>query len=99
MQPVVAGLEALGDRHDVDSESVPADIDQVAVEPLLRELHALLGNNNINAAAVVAKLQPLLKQSGYGEQLEKAVTAIEEYDFDTSTAVLKDMAGDMGVEL
>ena len=74
-------------------------IDSTRVIPLLRELHALLVDGNVDANYGVENLRPLLKGSAYFGYLDGMARAIEEYDFDAALNILRRLGDDFNVTL
>ncbi len=73
LQPVMAGLEVLDQPISGEGASAAksGELDLPTVEPLLRELHTLVANDDIKAADTVVKLESLLKGTDYAGQPDK----------------------------
>ncbi len=94
LQPVMAGIEVLDQPISEEGASAAKsrELDLPAVEPLLRELHTLVTNDDIKAADTVDKLESLLKGTDYSGHLDSVTRAIEGYDFEKALEALTTLA-------
>ncbi len=79
-------------------EAAPG-VDRPAVEPLLRELHTLVANDNVDAADVMARLEPLLTNTDCAGSMNAVTRSIQGYDFDTALEALAGLAGRLDIDL
>ncbi len=99
LQPVMAGLETLGAPPQGDDTAASTAVDKAVVEPLLRELHALVAQDDVDAADAVERLEPVLNNTPYAEYLEKVARAIDGYDFDAALEALERLVGELEINL
>lgn len=97
LQPVLAGLDALGPASPPPVSAsaatsatalVSEPLDPSGLVPMLRRLDRLIADSNVDAAEVVNHLQSELSATRYGETLGTIATAIAAYDFDTAQTAL-----------
>ena len=95
--PLTPGPSAA--RPPTPPPAPPPAVDKDALSTGLRDLwrEVLLGS--VKAGAITRALLPLLHQAGLTGEARNLSRAIEGYDFDTATEVLKIIAGRLGVAL
>ena len=87
LQRVLRGLRVLGCDGIAEPGGVD-DKDLPKADPLMRELLALLADDNIKAVDVARRLAELLKDTEHEPQMNKLIRSIESYDFDFALGVL-----------
>ena len=100
LAPVLEGLASLGAVQPDDSRGGRSkSLNMAEVEPLLRELHRNIAENNFNTIDTVAQLAILLDTPDYQGHLDKLSKAIDSYSFDQAMDELMAIAEQLNVEI
>jgi HPt (histidine-containing phosphotransfer) domain-containing protein len=96
LEPLLSAIAALDNQGATDSEAssvsgsaeaesgAAGEVDYAALEPLLKNLDALLQRSNTKASAVVEEMKPLLSGTEGEAVLAAIAKAIGDYDFDAA---------------
>ena len=96
LKPLLMGIATLEAPATI---TPPPAVDQTALHSGLQALWGEVMQGSVKAAAAAKGLLPLLHQAGLIGEARDLSRAIEGYDFDTATEVLKIIAGRLGVAL
>ncbi len=96
LKPLLMGIATLEAPATI---TPPPAVDQTALHSGLQALWGEVMQGSVKAAAAAKGLLPLLHQAGLIGEARDLSRAIEGYDFDTATEVLKTIAGRLGVAL
>jgi len=99
LELVITGLDALDSFPLDDKAGVSAVVDMAMLEPLLRELHGLIANDNVDATRLVGRLEPLLSNTEYVRYLDPLVRAVEGYDFESAMAAFRQLSSELNIDL
>ena len=92
-------LESKNEGPTAQSGDLPAELDLVAVEPLMQELSTLLKDDDTEASGVLEQLKGQLRGTDHSEKVEELEELIGQYDFEEALDNLITMATKLNISL
>ncbi|NOQ79174.1 MAG: hypothetical protein GQ546_07210 [Gammaproteobacteria bacterium] len=93
---IISGLSVKG-FQDCFQSWIHSEIDKASVKLLLHELFGYVSTNSINANTEVKKLESLMNNTDYSENMSRVANAINGYDFDEALVELKILTKNLNI--